>query len=232
MKLLHPLHNFRDAGALTTLKNPFRAGMLLRSAAPLGALEEIQGLLDAYAIAAIIDLRDEGERVHAAWAGCTVEVISIPVFAGELRTLRFDSLGELYTIMLARFTPSLVAAVAAISDNSDAPLLVHCTAGKDRTGVVIALVQEVLGINRHAVLAHYAVSQDVLGDDYLRDLFRGISPDDLPGAAAHRAVSSPPELLGGLLEAVDLQYGGAEQMLLNHGLTKQQLDRLRAAYRP
>ncbi|WP_104128867.1 tyrosine-protein phosphatase [Cryobacterium sp. Y57] len=230
MTLIQPLHNFRDAGTLETPSGELRPGMLMRSAAPLGLLTDIQDFLTIRGIEVIIDLRDEGERSHAPWTGSAARILSMPVFAGELRTLRFDSLEQLYEIMLDRFAPALVAAVGAVADNSNVPLLVHCTAGKDRTGVVVALVQEALGVDRHAVLAHYAVSQDVLGEDYLRDLFRGIDPADLPGADAHRAISSPPTLLATLLAAVDREYGGVEQLLLTHGLTAQQLTRLRGAY--
>ncbi|WP_104178350.1 tyrosine-protein phosphatase [Cryobacterium sp. Y50] len=230
MTMLHPLHNFRDAGTMNTPAGNLRPGRLMRSAAPLGLLTDIQDFLSAQGIQVIIDLRDEGERVHAPWTGYTGTILSMPVFADELQTLQFDSLEQLYEIMLHRFAPSLVSAVGAVANNSDVPILVHCTAGKDRTGVVVALVHEVLGLDRGAVLAHYALSQDRLGEDYLRDLFRGIDPTDLPGSAAHRAISSPPALLSGLLDAVDREYGSVEQMVLTHGLTREQLAHLRGAY--
>jgi protein-tyrosine phosphatase len=230
MTLLQPLHNFRDAGTPPTSQGELRTGMLFRSAAPLGVPDDVPEFLAAQGIQVIIDLRDEGEQVYAPWSELAARVVSMPVFAGELKTLQFDSLEQLYGIMLDRFTPSLVAAVGAIADNSDVPVLVHCTAGKDRTGVVVALVQEVLGVERGAVLAHYALSQEMLGEDYLRDLFRGVDPLELPGVAAHRAVSSPPTLLESLLVTIELAYGGVESMLLTHGLTTLQLDRLRAAY--
>jgi protein-tyrosine phosphatase len=230
MTLLQPLHNFRDAGTPPSSHGELRTGMLLRSAAPLGVPADMPEFLSAQGIEVIIDLRDEGEQLYAPWNEPAVRVISMPVFAGKLKTLQFDSLEQLYTIMLDRFTPSLVAAVGAIADNSDVPVLVHCTAGKDRTGVVVALVQEVLGVERGAVLEHYALSQEMLGESYLRDLFGGVDPLELPGVAAHRAVSSPPTLLESLLVAIDVAHGDVESMLLSHGLTSAQLTRLREAY--
>ena len=223
------LHNFRDTGGLTLPGGQLRRGMLYRSAAPMHRTNEADRHLRELGIRVVVDLRDDAERalLPPAWRGSGALVHAMPVFENMLRDIRFSSLDELYTIMLERHAPALARAFTRIAESAGTPTLVHCTAGKDRTGVLIGLIHEVLGVHRDDTLNSYSLSQGLLGADYLDDLFRNIQPEDLPGGAAHRAVSSPPELLNALFDAIDAQYGGAEAFLLTHGVRIDSIDRLR-----
>lgn len=225
------LHNFRDAGGLELPGGRVRSRVLFRSAAPLRSGGEADAFVRSRGIRSVIDLRDDAERavLAPAWRDSGADVVHVPVFENRLRQTRFADLTELYAIMLDEHAAAIAAAVATIAQHADRVTLVHCTAGKDRTGVVIAIVHEVLGVDRGRVLAGYARSQQLLGQAYLDDLFRGRDPATLPGAAAHRAVSSPPELLGGLLEVVDARYGGALGLLRTHGVSDPLIERLRGS---
>lgn len=229
------LHNFRDAGgmSITTAESRERGilktGVLYRSAAPMSESQEVDRFIRELGIELVIDLRDDGEREvsASAWLGSGARVVSIPIFDNQLRNIRFTDLAELYTVMLANHARALAQAFTIIAEAAGLQTLVHCTAGKDRTGVVIALVQEIVGVPRADVLEHFAQSEQVLGEAFLNDLFRNIDPADLPGAAAHRAISSPPELLDGLLRAIDQDHGGVEAFLLENGASPESIDRLR-----
>ena len=66
---------------------------------------------------------------------------------------------ELYEDMVERGGPQLVRAVDTVAEHIvDGPVLVHCVAGKDRTGLVVALIQAAIGVTPESIVAEYALS--------------------------------------------------------------------------
>ena len=123
----------------------------------------------------------------------------------------------------------VVGAVRSIARDTGAAL-VHCAAGKDRTGVVVALALTAAGVRPQAVVADYAATGErteaILSrlrrsPTYARDL------DSLP-AEAHRA---RPETMAAFLEQMESRYGGVARWLTDHGLNAEELDLLRAKLR-
>jgi protein tyrosine/serine phosphatase len=108
--------------------------------------------------------------------------------------------------------------VAALSDIAEGPgaVLVHCAAGKDRTGVVIALALEVAGVPREEILADYLRTGERItaimkrlraSPTYAADLEPYTDQSRMPRA----------EALEGVLEVLDAQFGGVEGWLAAHG---------------
>ncbi len=123
----------------------------------------------------------------------------------------------------------VVAALRSIARDRGAAL-VHCAAGKDRTGVVVALALTAAGVRPDAVIADYAATSDrveaILGRlrksrTYARDL-------DSQPAAAHLA---RPETMGAFLQQMDARYGGVVRWLADHGFADHDLRLLRAKLR-
>ena len=123
----------------------------------------------------------------------------------------------------------VAGAVRSIAHDQGAAL-VHCAAGKDRTGVVVALALTVAGVRPQAVVADYAataerteavISRLRRSPTYTRDI------DSVP-AEAHRP---RPETMAAFLEQMDSRYGGVARWLTDHGLTAGELDLLRAKLR-
>lgn len=122
--------------------------------------------------------------------------------------------------------PDQVAgAVRSIAYDQGAAL-VHCAAGKDRTGVVVALALTAAGVRRQAVVADYAATGERVeaimsrlrrSPTYARDI------DSLP-AESHRPRA---ETMTAFLEQVDARYGGVARWLSDQGLTAGELDLLR-----
>lgn len=223
------LHNLRDIGGLPTPAGRTRSGRLYRSAAPLRELPAIAADVAALGVTRVVDLRDSRERELSprVWESSHLRVHHVPVFGDALATIRFGGLAELYAIMIDRHAAAIATAVDRLADEADEPALVHCTAGKDRTGVVVGVLLEVLGVERADILADYERSQSLLGPDYLADLFAGVDMSRLPGGAAHRATSSPRALLDTALDDIAQRYGGAEALLLAHGVSADRIARLR-----
>ena len=123
----------------------------------------------------------------------------------------------------------VVGAVRSIARDEGATV-VHCAAGKDRTGVVVALALTAAGVLPQAVVADYAATGDrseaILSrlrrsPTYARDI------DNL-SAEAHRA---RPETMAAFLEQMNSRYGGVARWLTGHGLAAEELDLLRAKLR-
>lgn len=218
------LHNLRWVGGGTSPRLHERR--LWRSSAVLAPNPEVARELAGLGISTVVDLRDHSERTFAPEpTGAGLAWHWVPIFANQLGTLQWDTLDELYRIMLARFAEQLAAAVRVVAEALPDPVLVHCTAGKDRTGTVVALVQDVLGVPRERILADYHVSARLLDEDYLADLAAVTGRAHMAGEGAHRATASPSELLAATLGRID-EVGGSRQFLLENGLEQAHLDML------
>ena len=67
----------------------------------------------------------------------------------------------LYEDMVERGGPQLVRAVDTVAEHiAEGPVLVHCVAGKDRTGLVVALIQAAIGVTLESIIAEYALSDE------------------------------------------------------------------------
>jgi protein-tyrosine phosphatase len=123
----------------------------------------------------------------------------------------------------------VVGAVRSIAHDEGAAL-VHCAAGKDRTGVVVALALTAAGVRAEAVVTDYAATGEraeaVLSrlrrsPTYARDL------DSVP-AEAHRP---RPETMAAFLQQMEARYGGVARWLTEHGLVAEEMDLLYAKLR-
>jgi protein-tyrosine phosphatase len=169
--------NFRDFGGYETVDGRTLPKGLLYRSAHLSRLDPAGiGLLGSLGIRTIIDLRGKVERTKALPpldADCGIEILSAPVEPGapatmllpDGRTLTGELMRESIMTIYGRFgrDPMLGfgAALRAVLDRLDAPLLIHCTAGKDRTGYTVALVQLILGVPASTVLADYQLTNSL-----------------------------------------------------------------------
>ena len=164
--------NFRDfGGSATDSGAAVVSGRLFRSAHLGGVGADGAGRLAALGIATIIDLRGTAERAAAPAAFAAahgIDVVSAPIEpasspliralltevragAAEIRDIMIDS----YRGFAGPEAPRFGRALAALAENCEAPLVIHCTAGKDRTGFLVAIVQALLGVPRETILAGY-----------------------------------------------------------------------------
>lgn len=110
------------------------------------------------------------------------------------------------------------------------PILTHCTAGKDRTGVLCALVLSLCGVPDNAVAHEYALTDLGLGHrraEFVGNLTRS-GPLKGGRAAAERMVSSRPEAMLGTLALIRREYGGVEDFVKGRcGLSDEEIERIR-----
>ncbi|WP_416889935.1 tyrosine-protein phosphatase [Microbacterium sp.] len=221
--------NFRDAGGMPAGAGSIRAGVVFRS----GHLARVQPggvrVLQELGIRRIVDLRDDLEVAALPTPPPLRELaLRAPVFAGSMESFlaQDHTLAEVYRRMVDDSGPRLVAAVRALTQ--DWPALIHCTAGKDRTGVAIALALSAAGADLDAVVADYARSESSLPParhaqvrDYLRRTYPGSRH------AEELAVCSPAPVMRRLLGDVTERFGGVPAYLIAHGMAGDEVDDLR-----
>jgi protein tyrosine/serine phosphatase len=120
----------------------------------------------------------------------------------------------------------VVGALRSVAHDQGAAL-VHCAAGKDRTGVVVALALSAADVRQQAVIADYAATgerTEAILDRLRRSPTYARDVDSQP-AESHRP---RPETMAAFLEQIDSRYGGVARWLADHGLNPYDLNLLRA----
>jgi protein tyrosine/serine phosphatase len=242
--------NVRDVGGLPTIDGRVtRRGVLVRA-------DNLQGLTPAdvarltgeLGVRTVLDLRTTGE-LHLEGPGPLKEtdlahhhVPLIPEWEGEPdqseveRAVphRPDRAGRTPTDMTGYYVgyledapQNLARALRVLADPSTGPALVHCAAGKDRTGVVVAVALSLAGVTRHAVVADYVRSAERIeavlarlqaSPTYGPGLV-GLAADDLRPMAAS---------MERFLDHVDSAYGGPHGLAMALGVGEETVARLGA----
>ncbi|MCW3023255.1 MAG: protein-tyrosine-phosphatase [Conexibacter sp.] len=247
--------NARDVGGLPLSDGgTVPAGRLLRSDNLQDLTpSDVERLVTDHGLRRVVDLRTgvevarEGDGPLIGDARVTVEHRSLYPEVGDMTDLEVDAIvpwqrgvtgsplpGETPTVQtymgyLEHRPDSVVAALETVADPGaeGGAVLVHCAAGKDRTGLVVAFALEVAGVSRDAVVADYvATGQRIDGivarlaasPTYARDMH----VHD-PSAHAPRAAS-----MQRILALLDERHGGAGGWLRDHGMDAGALQALRA----
>ncbi|MXY06190.1 MAG: tyrosine-protein phosphatase, partial [Gammaproteobacteria bacterium] len=167
---LRPLEggsNFRDLGGYRTVDGQTVArGMLFRSGAMTALTDADMAYLDGFGIKTIVDLRSDEEisLYPNHWAAKhRIEVVTggysfAAMMSGEESGER-PAMSELYPRLLASIGPQIETYFdEALGEG--APMVVNCSAGQDRTGIVSALMLLLLGVPEPTVIEDYLLSTD------------------------------------------------------------------------
>lgn len=219
--------NVRDVGGMPAAGGRIRSGVLLRSGQLSGVTTTGAEALRSR-VSHIVDLRD-GEEVAAEPTEIAgPDTTHLPLFLGSVRSF-FEtdtSLEDLYLHLLEESGDRLVSAIRVIAQGE--PTLVHCTVGKDRTGVTVALALAAVGADREAIIEDYALTESQLPPERSRliaQYLRSRHPEAVNAVAL--ATQSPAPVMRKLLEGVDERWGSAAGYLRANGMTDAELDALR-----
>ena len=181
----------------------------------------------AYGVTTVLDLRSDGEAAK-----------SPSPFAGgaDLRYLRraliddknMNSIGDSKS-MLERYLFIIEARPHAFRDvfeaiaEADGTVLFHCFAGKDRTGLVAAMLLDLGGVSPAGIAADYAATDVQLARQY--EVWIDEAPPEKRDAFRDE-LRCPPERILGVLDHLRAKWGGVEGYLDACGVTPKDLDRL------
>jgi protein-tyrosine phosphatase len=223
----YPTHNGRH----TRWRVLFRSDSLHR----LGPAE--QATLLGLGLRTVIDLRYERELAEFPNVFATsddVRYVNLPLVAtteteaNQFRT-EFPSLEVVYRRIVDTRGAQLASIFAALAEPGALPAVLHCTAGKDRTGVVIALLLRLTGVDPATIAADYTATEPRLAGEFMDDFRQRTTARGLDWAAYQHLLLCPPEFMLRLLAYVDETYGGIDAYLVQAGVTEQQLVLLRTA---
>lgn len=230
-------HNFRDLGGytasdgyVTSWGRLFRSdGVHLLTAADMDSLRSI-------GISTVLDLRTAGE-VEMTGRGPLGEEPAryhhlpvVPQGGGESAGAPApagDDLAERYLWYLESGRAALVEAMRLLARPANLPLVFHCTAGKDRTGVLAALILDVLGVSRDLIVSDYLVTAERMG------LILGRLRAD--SAISARMATMPPSVFSveastmeRFLDRLYRDFGGARSWALDAGMPREELEAMKA----
>ncbi len=224
--------NFRDLGGLPTADGRrTRYGRLFRSDTLQELTEDdVDRLLHDYGITYIVDLRTAEEAVtegRGPLGRLPVCYVNVPLadvdspsgVPGELVVRQY--------LEHLECDPNLVTALDLLAHVARRPTVLHCAAGKDRTGVVTALLLRILGVTEEAVVADYLATAKNMErivarfrrwPRYRRNM--AMLPEEIYRCEEHT--------IRVFLQELESRYGGARNWALRKGLSEQVMARLEA----
>ena len=230
--------NFRDLGGYPTADGRrTKWGRVFRSDTLDALSSEDLEVLRQLGLQTVVDLRtrNETERDGRGLLGSEpvryMHLSVLPEEGGESTAAPSSdgaSIGARYLWYLEAGTSALTTALRLVADAEEHPLVFHCTAGKDRTGVLSALVLGCLGVDRQTIVDDYMQTAAVL--HLILDRLRGhpvYGPTLQSGPPARFGVEAA--TMEDFLDGVDERYGGAAGWARSAGITQDELDRLGAA---
>lgn len=226
--------NFRDTGGYPVAGGGFtRWRQLLRS----DGLHRVdsQGLevLGALGLRTVLDLRTNEETRIApspldglARAGALT--MQVPLIGDDFDALPAELTG-IYDFIIDQRGMAIGAAVRSLARPGALPALVHCTAGKDRTGIVVAFALAAVGVPDEFVTADYALSGTYLDPQHAPAIGHVQESTGLGERLTAALLASPPELIARALDRARRQAGSITNYLAGCGVTCAELKALRSA---
>lgn len=158
--------NVRDAGGWPAADGGWmRTHVLYRADDPVRITDAGRTAIEALGLEAVVDLRQLNQVERSAGFAEPAITYHVPIVDQVIDTEnppRLEQPGDieaLYQDMVQRGGAQLVRAVKAVAAHvCDGPVLVHCAAGKDRTGILVALIQAAIGIPLESIVEEYALS--------------------------------------------------------------------------
>jgi len=240
------LLNFRDIGGIEAdNKSRINKGVVFRSANPDRLQRRDRDKLKAINIRTIIDLRAPGEVSKRGVSVNHSEKLSIPldfqqVTRDRLRPVIYnrdserviaDISNEIYLEILDASGPVIRQVMQVLADPERTPVLIHCQAGKDRTGIIIALILLAMGVKREFIISDFLRSNEALLP-YFKRLFlirKIISFGLFPYRNMLFAVEVKQRNIESVLDRIESHYGGIEGYLSYAGFDRSRLSDVRYA---
>src|SRR5262245_655310 len=240
------LLNVRDLGGHPTEDgNETRYDSIIRADSVRQLSDQGWAALVDYGVKTIVDLRTNDELAADPPAELPVEVLHIPFFETDTEDWKEvearleavtrsatnvpEATREVYMIFLSHFDRNVAAAIRAVANAPEGGVVIHCAGGKDRTGLLTALLLHIAGVGIDEIAADYALSEERLRPRHEQWFAEAETEEELE--RIKRFSQTPAESIRGVFEELERRYRSVEGYLRQAGLTEDELDRARARLR-
>lgn len=234
--------NVRDLGGHTTEDGgETRYGAIVRA----DSLHQLtqdgwQAVVD-YGIRTVVDLRMDEEREGDPPATAPVDLLHVSLFdddkavfeeveaAAEAAPDAAAATREVYLLFLEHFKANVATAIRTVVNAPKGGVVVHCMGGKDRTGLVTALLLELAGVDDEQIAADYALSEERLRPRH--ELWFAEAETEAERERLRRVAQTPASSIAEVLAELKRRYGGVDGYLRSAGLSDEELSLARARLR-
>ena len=235
---LEGLLNTRELGLYPVIvdgkQKRVKQGLLYRSGSPENMKEADKKFLEGLNIKTAVDFRSSGEKTAFFDLSSFVKTVELPIDAGNLMGVFFNGgdwpynsdphgaeseMMKLYTVLPVEAIPMYRELFSLLADPVNLPVLYYCSAGKDRTGLMSALILHALGASRETIIEDYLYSTENLRPYWSR--FIDSEPNMIPYCTANESY------LMSAFKTID-NYGGIDAYLVKE--LKADINRLRDLY--
>jgi len=229
---LEGTYNLRDMGGYPTLDGrAVRWRTFFRSDSLHRLPPVAQTTLMGYGVRTVIDLRRSDElqvapNVFAGSSDVAYHHVSLLLDTPPIRRQVPWPLTDTYRVILDQRQEQLRQALATLAAPGGLPAVVHCTAGKDRTGLIVALVLGLAGVSAATIVEDYALSAQYLVGTYLEEARQRAEKNGVSWEWFQHQVICPPEFMHTTLQYLDERYGGIAAYVHAIGLSDTQCIRL------
>ncbi|KIY49482.1 hypothetical protein FISHEDRAFT_41583 [Fistulina hepatica ATCC 64428] len=241
--------NMRDLGSYpSTAYSPrvTKPRFMFRAAELSGITDEGRSQLKQLGITTVFDLRSDLEKAKYHTPEPVIEGVCVhrtPVFreedySPEIRTQRFDlyasgkieAFMQLYSEILEHARNAFGAVLCHVRDDPSGGFIFHCTAGKDRTGVLAAILLKLAGVDNDTIAHEYSLTR--VGREPDREkIMQRLAQEPVfvrNNEAALNMFTCRRENILALLDTLDSRYGGVETYLQQHvGLSPEDITKIR-----
>jgi protein-tyrosine phosphatase len=215
--------NLRDLGGYPTAAGGItRWGRVFRADALHKLTADDLHAFDALGVRTVYDLRGDGERdefpgpvpsrhvpISGRPAGVTAPAppADMSVADGE------QMLRDMYVGILEHSATNIAAVLRGLAEPDAVPAVFHCHGGKDRTGVVAAVLLLALGVERETVLDDYEATRRYRRPEDQQDSLANLLANGVSPEAAAGVLGTPRWSMAAAIDALDDHYGGVERYL-------------------
>lgn len=233
---LKNVHNLRDLGGYAAEEYSItKWHCYLRSDNVYNITDSEKEFLKGYGLTTVIDLRSPDEvkdKPNPFMNDKGVGYHNIPLLSMDMseiiskanaKEMKTFKLGDLYKAIAENSQAELRRVFGVFLEESSVCTLYHCTAGKDRTGVISALLLSMVGVELEDIMADYEVT-----NTHLRKIYRNIKhiAPEIPISM----IESAPINIEEFINHINENYGGAVEYLLNIGLTSSEIGKLKTKF--
>ncbi|MEM8860757.1 MAG: tyrosine-protein phosphatase [Chloroflexota bacterium] len=230
--------NIRDLGGLPTPDNGVTKWQaVIRSDLVNDLNADGQQMLLDYGVRTTIDLRAPREvekkpSIYQNQSEGLIHYVNQPLehfypHVGELIS-NASSRGEVYCIILDHYADLICSALRLIANADEGGVLIHCQAGKDRTGTISALLLKLVGVEDDVIAADYAESQANLWPIYEKAVEQAGGAEQV-GFWSQPSVTA--DMMHLMLDHVAGRYGDVESYSIQAGMTTVELDKIKKRLR-